>query len=136
MTAGRHSMVRGILPWVLPKKALNLISIRSIATHLGKSQPSMTQLPDSQALYDQAKVEPDDAKREQLVFEMMKVHIDEGPFFIGTIANIPTIVAFSDNVGNVPTKDQLGTGGFTNPWIMVYFGAVYPEQFYYMDVGQ
>ncbi len=84
-------------------------------------------------LYDQAKVEADDAAREQLVFEIMKVHIEEGPFFYGTVANIPTIVAFADNVGNVPTKEQLGTGGFTNPWIMNYFAAVFPEQFYFTD---
>ena len=64
---------------------------------------------------------------------MMKIHIEEGPFFIGTVANIPTIVVAKKNVGNVPTRDQLGLGGFTNPWIMVYFGAVYPEQFFYKD---
>ncbi len=85
-------------------------------------------------VYNQAKIEPDDEKREQLVFEIMKIHIEDGPFFIGTVANIPTIVVAKKNVGNVPkTKEQLGTGGFTNPWIMVYFGAVFPEQFYYKD---
>ncbi|NOZ28646.1 MAG: ABC transporter substrate-binding protein [Chloroflexi bacterium] len=87
-----------------------------------------------QALYDKAKIEPDDEKREQLVFEMMKIHIEEGPFFIGTVANIPTIVVAKKNVGNVPTREQLGLGGFTNPWIMVYFGAVYPEQFFFKDI--
>jgi peptide/nickel transport system substrate-binding protein len=84
-------------------------------------------------LYNKAKIEPDDAKREELVFDIMRVHIEEGPFFIGTVANLPTIVAFLDTVGNVPTKEQLGTGGFTNPWIMVYFGAVFPEQMYYKN---
>ncbi|GIV77283.1 MAG: peptide ABC transporter substrate-binding protein [Litorilinea sp.] len=84
-------------------------------------------------LYDQARVEPDDEKREQLVFEIIRTHIEEGPFFIGTVSNIPTIVAYLDFVGNVPTREQLGTGGFTNPWIMVYFGAVFPEQFYFKN---
>ncbi len=84
-----------------------------------------------QKLYLQAKVEPDDAKRESLVLDMIQIHIDEGPFYIGTVANLPTIVVFKNNVGNVPSKEQLGTGGFTNPWIMVYFAAVYPEQFYF-----
>jgi hypothetical protein len=27
----------------------------------------------------------------------------------------------------------LGQGGFTGPWIMSYFGAVYPEQMYYKE---
>jgi len=87
-----------------------------------------------QKLYDKAKIEPDDIKRDNLVLDMMEIHIKDGPFFIGTVANPPTIVTFKNNVGNVPTREQLGMGGFTNPWIMVYFAAVYPEQFYYKDL--
>jgi len=85
-------------------------------------------------LYDQARNEPDDAKRLALSQEIAQVHIDEGPFFWGTVANSPSIVAYLDYVGNVPTYDQLGLGGFTGPWIMVYFGAVYPEQFYFKNM--
>jgi len=84
-----------------------------------------------QELYDKAKVEPDDDKRESLVLDLIQVHIDYGPFFIGTVANLPTIVVFANNVGNVPNREQLGLGGFTNPWIMSYMGAVYPEQMYF-----
>ena len=84
-------------------------------------------------LYDLAKREPDDDKRESMVLDMIQIHVDYGPFYIGTVANLPTIVVFKDNVGNVPTKAQLGMGGFTNPWIMVYFAAIYPEQFYFKD---
>lgn len=82
-------------------------------------------------LYDAARVEPDDAKRLALSQDIIRVHIEEGPFFIGTVGNNPSIVAFLDKVGNVPTREQLGQGGFTGPWIMSYFGAVYPEQMYY-----
>lgn len=84
-------------------------------------------------LYDRARVEPDDAKRLAISQEIIKVHIEDGPFFIGTVGNNPSIVAFLDKVGNVPSKDQLGQGGFTGPWIMSYFGAVYPEQMYYKN---
>lgn len=84
-----------------------------------------------QELYDKAKIEPDDAKRDSLVLDMVQIHIDYGPFFIGTVCNTPTPVTFKNNVGNVPTREQLGTGGFTNPWIMSYFASVYPEQFYF-----
>ncbi len=83
--------------------------------------------------YNKARIEPDDEKREQLVFEIIRTHIEDGPFFIGTVGNLPTIVAYLDFVGNVPTREQLGTGGFTGPWIMSYFGAVYPEQFYFKN---
>jgi len=86
-----------------------------------------------QELYVQAKSEPDDDKRLALTLDMIQIHVDEGPFFIGALANTPTIVAFQNNVGNVPSREQLGTGGFTNPWIMVYFGIIHPEQFYYTD---
>lgn len=84
-------------------------------------------------LYDAARVEPDDAKRLALSQEIIRVHIEEGPFVIGTVANQPTIVTYLDKVGNVPTREQLGLGGFTGPWIMVYFGIVYPEQMYYKE---
>lgn len=84
-------------------------------------------------LYDAARVEPDDQKRLELSQEIIRVHIEEGPFVIGTVANAPTLVSYLDTVGNVPTKEQLGAGGFTGPWIMVYFGIVYPEQFYFKN---
>jgi peptide/nickel transport system substrate-binding protein len=82
-------------------------------------------------LYDAARTEPDDAKRLALSQDIAQIHIDEGPFVIGTIANAPTLMSYLDYVGNVPTREQLGLGGFTGPWIMSYFGAVYPEQMYY-----
>ncbi len=84
-------------------------------------------------LYNRARVEPDDEKRLALSQDIAQVHIDEGPFVIGTVANQPTIVAWLDTVGNVPTREQLGLGGFTGPWIMVYFGIIYPEQLYFKN---
>ncbi len=62
---------------------------------------------------------------------IIRVHVEDGPFVIGTVANTPTIVGHLDYVGNFPSYEQLGLGGFTGPWIMVYFGAVYPEQMYF-----
>jgi peptide/nickel transport system substrate-binding protein len=84
-------------------------------------------------LYDAARVEPDDAKRLALSQDIIRVHIEEGPFFIGTVANAPYIIPYLEKVGNVPTTEQLGQGGFIGPWIMSYFGALYPEQFYYKE---
>jgi len=82
-------------------------------------------------LYDAARSEPDDAKRLALSQDIIRVHINDGPFFLGTVGNEVTPVSHLDYVGNWPTREQLGTGGFTGPWIMSYFGAVYPEQMYY-----
>lgn len=81
-------------------------------------------------VYDRARVTADDAERLAITQEIIRIHIEEGPFFIGTVANAPYIISWLDTVGNVPTKEQLGQGGFIGPWIMSYFGALYPEQFY------
>jgi peptide/nickel transport system substrate-binding protein len=42
-------------------------------------------------LYDQTKVEPDQMKRTQLVWDMIKVHVSDVPFFQGTVANPPQV---------------------------------------------
>jgi peptide/nickel transport system substrate-binding protein len=71
-------------------------------------------------LYRQAIIEPDELKRAELVWDMWDIHIDDGPFFIGTVANWPRIIIASRNMENVPRKDQLRMGGFVNPWIIPY----------------
>lgn len=81
-------------------------------------------------IYDRARVTADDAERLAITQDIIRVHIEEGPFFIGTVANTPYIISWLDVMGNIPTKEQLGQGGFIGPWIMSYFGALYPEQFY------
>lgn len=71
-------------------------------------------------LYRQAIVEPDEVKRAQLVWQMWDIHISDGPFFIGTVANYPRIIIKSNKMTNVPEKEQLKLGGFVNPWIIPY----------------
>lgn len=86
-------------------------------------------------LFDKSKVEPDAMKRHQLVWDMIKVHIDEGPFFTGTIANPPRIILVKKGLMNVPTRDDLlkeGLGGFVNPWI-IPSPAVYDPETWYWD---
>ena len=86
-----------------------------------------------QTLYDQAKIEPDDEIRENLVLDIIQIHIDDGPFFIGTVGNLPTIVVFHNNVGNVPSKEQLARAVSPTHGPLNYFAAVFPEQFYFKD---
>ncbi len=86
-------------------------------------------------LFDKSKVEPDAMKRHQLVWDMIKVHIEEGPFFTGTIANPPRIILVKKGLMNVPTRDELlkeGLGGFVNPWI-IPSPAVYDPETWYWD---
>ena len=71
-------------------------------------------------IYDKTKVEPDPMKRYQMVWDMIKIHVDQGPFFMGTVANFPRIILVKEGLMNVPTHDDLtkwGLGGFVNPWI-------------------
>jgi len=83
------------------------------------------------ALYAKAVVETDEVKRASLVWDMWNIHIEQGPFFIGTVANPPRIIIASKKMKNVPTKEQLKLGGFVNPWIIPYPAVVNPETWSY-----
>jgi peptide/nickel transport system substrate-binding protein len=88
-------------------------------------------------LYDQTKLEVDQLKRTQLVWQIIKLHISDGPFFVGTAANTPMILLVKNGLKNVPTYDDLGDKngyqhGFTGPWI-IPSPAVYDPETYYWD---
>ncbi|HVX45441.1 MAG TPA: ABC transporter substrate-binding protein [Mycobacteriales bacterium] len=82
-------------------------------------------------LYNQTKRETDAMKRNELVWKMMQIHIDEGPFFMGTIANFPNVIVAKTDLGNVPKKENLALGGLTNPWQMVSPGVYDPETWFW-----
>ncbi|GAB3921674.1 peptide ABC transporter substrate-binding protein [Microlunatus endophyticus] len=84
-------------------------------------------------LYQQARVEPDTTKRNQLVWEIMKVHVSDGPFFIGSTANYQNVVTKSKDLGNVPTSDNLALGGITNPWHTPTPAMYDPELWFWSD---
>jgi len=86
------------------------------------------------ALYDQAVFEVDDIKRMELVWQMNDIHMNEGPFFLGTVCNTPRIIIVSKNLENVPTRDQLKLGGFCNPWITPTPAMENPETFSFKNV--
>ena len=71
-------------------------------------------------IYAKAIVEPDEVKRASLVWDMWNIHEDEGPFFIGTVANYPRIIIAGRKMKGIPKKEQLKLGGFVNPWIIPY----------------
>ena len=97
------------------------------------AMPEITKI---HGLYDKSKVEPDAMKRHALVWEMIKVHVAEGPFFTGTINNPPRIILVKKGLMNVPTRDDLlkeGLGGFVNPWIIPSPSVYDPETWYWDD---
>lgn len=84
-----------------------------------------------QALYDIARLEADEETRDAVVRDMIRIHVEEGPFFLGTVSNIPRIVIHNKNMGNVPEQEDLGLGGFVNPWIVPYPAITNPGQYFF-----
>ena len=82
-------------------------------------------------LYDKSRIEPDTIARYHLVWDMMKVHVNEGPFFQGCVANYPRICLQGLDLRNCPKHDDLALGGFGNPWIHPTPAVYNPEMWYY-----
>jgi len=92
-----------------------------------KKPPEGSPIAELQDLYKRAKVTLDPEKREQLVFEMIKIHMEEGPFTIGTVAGWPRVGVVKDYFKNVPEKLK---GGQINNWYLNFIATLNPEQFY------
>ncbi|HVX46081.1 MAG TPA: ABC transporter substrate-binding protein [Mycobacteriales bacterium] len=84
-------------------------------------------------LYNQTKREPDEMKRSQLVWKIMNIHIDEGPFFMGCDANYPQVMTHHVDMMNVPEKKNLAQGGFVNPSVMATPAAYDPETWFWSN---
>jgi len=77
-----------------------------------------------QALYRKGLMEPDIQKRHEIVWEAIRVHIEEGPFVIGASGDQPMPVVCKNFFHNVPEYGVLG------PWAPGSPGNVHPEQFW------
>lgn len=82
-----------------------------------------------QELFLAADSEVDALKRHALAWEAVQIHIDEGPFMLGTVANYPRIVIASKELVNVPRKEELFLGGWINPWNVCYPAITNPETY-------
>jgi len=80
-------------------------------------------------LYEACKAEPDLDRRHGIVREAVRIHIDEGPFYIGTCAALPALVVVKHEFANVPPTGILG------PWAIGQPGAWSPEQFFIRQGG-
>jgi peptide/nickel transport system substrate-binding protein len=81
--------------------------------------------------YRAAIVEPDTLIRTQKTYDLWNIHLENGPFFFGTVANQGTIIIASKNMENVPTKDQYKLGGWVFPWILPNAAMSNPETYSY-----
>ena len=82
-------------------------------------------------LFDQARVEPDSMKRIQLEWEIMKVHMTDGPFLLGVVSNYPQLVLAHQDLKNVPRREDLAQNGWVNPWIHPTPAVYDPEAYYW-----
>ena len=84
-------------------------------------------------IYDQTKVEPDVMKRHQMVWDMIKIHVENGPYVQGTVANFERVYIVKNGLMNVPRKEELALGGFTDPWIHPTPAVYDPETWFWDD---
>lgn len=84
-------------------------------------------------LYHEAKGTVDPVKQMSLVWDMIKIHVEDGPFVLGCVASTPVIVVHKETLGNVPKRDQLFYNGYTNPWIHPVPAVYDPEAFFWSD---
>jgi ABC-type transport system substrate-binding protein/DNA-binding SARP family transcriptional activator len=75
-------------------------------------------------IYDRGLAEPDIERRHELVWEAIRIHIEEGPFFIGASGDQAVPVVIADNFHGVPDLVILG------PWQPGTPGNLRPEQFW------
>jgi peptide/nickel transport system substrate-binding protein len=84
-------------------------------------------------IYEKTKTEADAMKRHQQVWELIKVHIEFGPYVQGTVCNVPTLMLRHFDLGNVPLRDNLALGGFTAPWIHPTPAVYDPATFFWKN---
>ncbi|MGI8869269.1 MAG: ABC transporter substrate-binding protein [Mycobacteriales bacterium] len=84
-------------------------------------------------LYNRTKLEPDETKRTQLTFDLVKIHISDGPFFQGTAANYPHVVVKKQTLQNVPTRASLAQHGYVNTWVHPVPAAYDVEAWFWDD---
>jgi len=87
-------------------------------------------------IYDQSKLEPDPLKRMSMVWDMIKLHVQYGPFVQGTVANFPKALFWKDDLKNVPKHEDLALGGFTDPWIHPTPAVYDPESWFWTNPDQ
>ncbi len=87
-------------------------------------------------IYNRSKVEPDAMKRVQLCWDLEKIHISDGPFFMGCVANYPAVIVAKTDLGNVPRRDNLAQGGLVNPWGHPTPAVYDPETYYWQNPQQ
>jgi len=77
------------------------------------------------AMYNKMLAETTDQGQNRQVLDAVKVHVDEGPFFLGVVNDIPNLVVARPNLKNVPSF------AFTGSWAQGAPGSSNPPTYFY-----
>lgn len=83
-----------------------------------------------QALYDEARGIANWEERDLVVHEMIRIHIEHGPFFLGTVFDPPSPTLVKSYFKNVPHMEDIVGGGFVGGWITPTPAMHNPAQFF------
>jgi peptide/nickel transport system substrate-binding protein len=75
-------------------------------------------VPKMQDILTEALAEPDAIRRMEMVWDLLQIHIDEGKFGMGSVANTPNIYIRGNSLMNVPRRGDTPLNGFCGPWIV------------------
>ncbi|MGW5359233.1 ABC transporter substrate-binding protein [Actinopolymorpha pittospori] len=87
-------------------------------------------------LYARVRVETDRMKQVQLLWEIYKVHVEDGPFFMGCVAEAPQVTGVHRDLRNVPARENLVSGGWVNAWTHPTPAVYDPEAYYWSNPDQ
>jgi peptide/nickel transport system substrate-binding protein len=69
----------------------------------------------------------DNVERHESCWELIRKHVIENMFIMGTVANYPRIIIVSKDLMNVPTREETATGGLFNTWVVPAPAVYSPE---------
>lgn len=66
-------------------------------------------------IYKEGLTERDATARNQLIAQAVRIHIEEGPFYIGTVGGLPSVVIARPTLKNVPPNGVIGPSADGTP---------------------
>ena len=81
-------------------------------------------------LYAKIQREPDLAKAHAIVLDAIRIHLKEGPFVIGTVGGLPSLVVVRDDFRNVPDDPRV-----LGAWAVAQPAASFPETFFFSNTN-
>lgn len=77
-------------------------------------------------LYARIQSEPDVDKAHARVLDAIRIHVEQGPFVLGTVADLPELVILKNNFRNVPEEPRV-----LGAWSTAAPATSFPETFYF-----